>query len=135
MTRRSFFKIVIAVAAWLAATCRNIVSAENTRGTKEPIDRHALVTRHNVVLTAFDITSPLSVGNGEFAFTADVTGLQTFVDEYQNVMPLATMAQLGFHTAPNPPAFSLEKFPLTYLDTGGRQIGYLCIRNGKSPPG
>src|SRR5260370_30778926 len=102
MTRRSFFKIVIAVAAWLAATCRNIVSAENTRGTKEPIDRHALVTRHNVVLTAFDITSPLSVGNGEFAFTADVTGLQTFVDAYQNGIPPATLEQWGVHKAATP---------------------------------
>ena len=39
-----------------------------------PIDRHALVTRHNVELTRFDPESPLSVGNGEFAFTVDVTG-------------------------------------------------------------
>ena len=31
-----------------------------------PIDRHALVTRHDVVLTNFDAANPLSVGNGEF---------------------------------------------------------------------
>jgi hypothetical protein len=43
-----------------------------------PIDRQALVTRHNPVLTAIDPLSPLTVGNGEFAFGADVTGLQTF---------------------------------------------------------
>jgi hypothetical protein len=37
--------------------------------------------------------NPLSVGNGEFAFTADITGLQTFAEEYGRGMPLGTMAQ------------------------------------------
>ena len=46
----------------------------------EKIDRHALVTRHNPHLTAIDPWAPFSVGNGEFCFTADVTGLQTFYD-------------------------------------------------------
>jgi hypothetical protein len=134
MTRRSFSKNAIASVAWLTSVWRRVVSAENTSAAKEPIDRHALVTRHNVVLTGVDILSPLSVGNGEFAFTADVTGLQTFIDEYRNGMPLATMAQWGFHTAPNPQGFSLDKFPLTYLETGGRQVGYLYYQNRKSPP-
>ena len=67
-----------------------------------PIDRHALVTRHNVELTRFDPESPLSVGNGEFAFTADVTGLQTFPEAYDQTIPLGTLSQWGWHTAPNP---------------------------------
>jgi hypothetical protein len=29
-----------------------------------PVDRHALVTRHNVVPTNFDAANPLSVSNG-----------------------------------------------------------------------
>jgi len=33
-----------------------------------PIDRRALVSRHDVTLTRLDPESPLSVGNGEFAF-------------------------------------------------------------------
>ena len=103
-------------------------------GNSAPIDRHALVTRHNVVLTAADVHSPLSVGNGEFAFTADVTGLQTFEGDYNHGIPLSTMAQWGFHTMPNPQGFSLEKFPLTTNDTGGRAVGYLYYENGKSPP-
>jgi hypothetical protein len=98
------------------------------------IDRHALVTRHNVILTAVDVNSPLSVGNGEFTFTADVTGLQTFEDDYNHGMPLSTMAQWGFHTMPNPQGFSLEKFPLTTIDTSGRPVGYLYYDNDKSPP-
>ena len=41
----------------------------------EPIDRHALVTRHN----PRNPWAPLTVGNGRFAFTVDWTGLQTFL--------------------------------------------------------
>jgi hypothetical protein len=42
-----------------------------------PIDRHALVTRHNITVTAIDPNGAMAVGNGEFAFNFDVTGLQT----------------------------------------------------------
>jgi hypothetical protein len=44
----------------------------------EAIDRRALVARHDVRQTRIDPRSPVSVGNGEFAFTFDITGLQTF---------------------------------------------------------
>ena len=98
-----------------------------------PIDRHALVTRHNVVLTAADIHSPLSVGNGEFAFTSDVTGLQTFEAEFNKGIPLSTMAQWGFHTTPSPQGFTLEKFPRTMKDSGGHTAPYLYFERGKSP--
>ena len=57
----------------------------------QSIDRHALVTRHNVVVTRPDPDCPLQVGNGEFAFTADVTGLQTFPEFYRQI-PLVTEA-------------------------------------------
>lgn len=133
MNRRTFSKTLMAAAAWLSGNWRSMISGESPSAVKSPIDRHALVTRHNVVLTAADVLSSLSVGNGEFAFTADVTGLQTFTCEYKKGIPLATMAQWGFHTAPNPQGYSLEKFPLTYLDTGGRQVGYLYYEKGKSP--
>ena len=52
------------------------------------IDRQALVARHNVVLHQPDPLTPLSVGNGEFAFTADITGLQTFPEYHQQGMSL-----------------------------------------------
>lgn len=44
----------------------------------EKIDRHALVTRHNVTLTKADAQESLQAGNGGFALGVDVTGLQTF---------------------------------------------------------
>ena len=43
-----------------------------------PIDREALVARNNPQVSSFDSLASLSVGNGEFAFTVDATGLQTF---------------------------------------------------------
>ena len=99
----------------------------------KPIDRHALVTRHNVVLNSVNVNSPLSVGNGEFAFTVDITGLQTFEDAYNRGIPLSTMSQWGFHTAPNPKGFTLEKFPLTMSESHGRKVPYLYFEKGKSP--
>ena len=47
----------------------------------QPIDRHALVTRHNVTLTRVDPHAPLMLGNGNLGFTADITGLQTFPEQ------------------------------------------------------
>lgn len=44
----------------------------------QTINRQALVQRHNVIVTTADTLSSLTVGNGRFAFTVDVTGLQSF---------------------------------------------------------
>ena len=59
----------------------------------EKIDRFALVNRHNVNIDEVHAFSPLSVGNGRFAFTADVTGLQSFPEAYAEGIPLTTMAE------------------------------------------
>src|SRR5690349_4515224 len=72
-----------------------------------PIDRHALVTRHNPTIAAVDPSAPFMVGNGNFAFTADITGLQTFPDQYSSLVPLMTQAQWAWHSFPNPQRFTL----------------------------
>ena len=82
-----------------------------------PIDRKALVSRHNVSLTEFDGSRPLQVGNGEFAFGMDITGLQTFA-------PFNTMSQWGWHTGALPPGQRLEDFQGQVWDTHGRPIRY-----------
>jgi hypothetical protein len=77
--------------------------------TNPPIDRHALVTRHNPTLTQIDPWAPFSVGNGQFCFTADVTGLQTLYGHYQkNGIPLETLARWAWHENPNPAGYKLE---------------------------
>lgn len=45
-----------------------------------PIDHKAVVTRNNPVITAADPLASLTVGNGKFAATVDVTGLQSYPD-------------------------------------------------------
>lgn len=67
------------------------------------INRRELISRYHVRLSGFCPDSPLSVGNGQFAFTADVTGLQTFPDVHTGprAVPLCTMSQWGWHSFPS----------------------------------
>jgi hypothetical protein len=102
--------------------------------TKTPIDRHALVTRHNPVLHQFDPQNPFSVGNGQFAFTADVTGLQTFADAFTNTTPLGTLSQWGWHSFPNPEGWSNEKFHYKEYDVFGRKVGYNDVPGNRQTP-
>jgi protein-glucosylgalactosylhydroxylysine glucosidase len=88
------------------------------------IDRKALVTRHSPHLDKFNFASPLSVGNGEFAFTADPTGLQTFFPEYEKAMPLCTQSQWGWHSFPMPRGMSIADMKLEEFDTAFGRIGY-----------
>lgn len=69
---------------------------------QSPIDRKALVSRNNPQINSFDSLSSLSVGNGEFAFTVDATGLQTFPQKYSQGVPLGTQSQWGWHSFANP---------------------------------
>jgi hypothetical protein len=76
--------------------------------TAAPIDRQALVSRHSPRITVIDPASPLMIGNGSIAFTADITGLQTFQDQYSSLVPLMTQAQWAWHSFPNPQGFGIE---------------------------
>ena len=106
----------------------------STQANAQSIDRRALVTRHKVVLRQFDIENPLTVGNGEFAFTADATGLQTFPDEFTNTIPLGTLSNWGWHTFPNPENWSIEKFPFRQFDAFGRKVGYADVPGNRQTP-
>lgn len=83
--------------------------------TAQPIDREALVTRHNPILRRIDYAAPLTVGNGGFAFTVDVTGLQTFGAEYYaNGIPLETLARWCWAQDDNPQGFTLADANANY---------------------
>jgi hypothetical protein len=47
------------------------------------------------------------VGNGNLGFPADITGLQTFQEQYSPRVPLMIQAQWAWHSFPNPAGFSL----------------------------
>jgi hypothetical protein len=99
------------------------------------IDRHALVTRHNVELHRFDVNNPLSIGNGEFCFTVDATGLQTFPDAFAKTTPLGTLSDWGWHTFPNPQHWSIDTFHFKeYPDLNGRMVPYADVPHNQQTP-
>lgn len=95
------------------------------------IDRFSLVRRNNPVLTAAEPLSALSVGNGEFAFTADITGLQTFPQEYKEEMPLCTLSNWGWHSYPLPKEVETCRLIPKEYDTYGRKVGYYSSSRGQ----
>jgi hypothetical protein len=129
LSRRRFLEISAGAAA-IAGVDRVTGHGRATAAT--PIDRKALVTRHNPVVRQLDPLSPLSIGNGEFAFTADITGLQTFSEEYEKSMPLCTMSQWGWHTTPLPAGLDPKALRLTQYDTHGRSVGYHTSSEGQT---
>ncbi|WP_222840583.1 hypothetical protein [Hymenobacter sp. BT190] len=92
-----------------------------------PINRQAVVERHKVRLTSTDSLSALSVGNGAFAYTVDVTGLQTFPAHYEKGVPLGTQSEWGWHSFPNPKGYQFEQSLRDY-DLNGRKISYAVQR-------
>jgi hypothetical protein len=103
---------------------REFLAAAVAVGTPE---RKALVTRHNPVYKADDVRAPLGVGNGEFAFSADITGLQTFPEKFEKTFPLCTQSQWGWHSFSRP-AGTLK---LVEYDTNGRKVGYPSSGRGQ----
>ena len=87
------------------------------------INRQAVVKRHTVVLNKADTLASLSVGNGKFCFTADVTGLQTFPDDYAKGIPLGTQSEWGWHSFPNTGSYKIEDALKDY-DAHGRKVPY-----------
>jgi len=122
-------RTLIGLAAIAMASMAAVRAAEisQTLGAAK-IDRHALVTRHSVVITEFDATlprtkqTPLQVGNGRFAFGLDVTGLQTFM--LQGSFSHATLSDWGWHTAANPENYRPEETMIEVTGGGGRRAFY-----------
>ena len=78
--------------------------------TYAPIDRKALVSRHNIRPT--DVTRVIPLGNGETCFGCDRTGLQTFGGN--------TLAHWAWHCFPVPEGVDLPTWPETGSFMQGR---------------
>ncbi|WP_395400475.1 hypothetical protein ACHMXB_17685 [Arthrobacter sp. UC242_113] len=94
-----------------------IPAQEKTQTPKTAIDRQAVVARHAIRATGPDPQHVLTVGNGDFAYTADITGMQTFTDYHdaksammrgQVAVNTATLSSWGWHEMPNPEGYVLE---------------------------
>ncbi len=119
--RSPLFRVLVLVVAGV------LVAAP--AGAATPIDRRALVTRHNPRITTVDPWAPLSVGNGGFAFTVDASGLQTISALYHRQgIATETQARWLWHTEPNPQGHTLadthRPFPAY-----GRTVGYPTQQN------
>lgn len=115
-TARFIVPLIIVTLTGLTTGC-------DRRPEQPPIDRQALVQRHIPTLNSADPLSPFSVGNGRFAYTVGVTGLQTFADFYEQGIPLATQSHWGWHSVPNKNDYALEQTFQLY-NTYGRDVPY-----------
>jgi hypothetical protein len=130
-SRRRVMLTAAAAAAALAlpaaarAAARRTDPGQRTDPIKR-IDRKALVSRHNPVLTRVDPSSPLMLGNGNIGFTADITGLQTFTEAYSETAPLMTEAQWAWHSFPNPQGYTVRDTQVAIEVAGHtRRYGYI----------
>ncbi|RYG74989.1 hypothetical protein EON80_02145 [bacterium] len=93
----------------------NCSAANEAAPVAAKIDRQALVSRHKIVLTRFEGNRPLQVGNGEFAFGMDATGLQTFA-------PFNTMSHWGWGTSPLPAGTKRSDYQMQPYEMHGRKV-------------
>lgn len=73
------------------------------------IDRQEVVKRNNPSVTAVDSLGSLSVGNGHFATTVDVTGLQSYPEYYKKGISLCAQSDWGWHSYPNEKGYKVEE--------------------------
>ncbi len=104
------------------------------------IDRRAVVTRHDVRNDHADAANPLTVGNGDFAFSVDITGMQTFTELHDPMAALmqgrlatntATLSTWGWHLMPNPAGYQLTDAMSRY-DTARGPVEYPDKYNAQS---
>lgn len=89
----------------------------------KPIDRKALVERHNIIFTEVKPAEIPQVGNGEIAFGIDVTGLQTLSGN--------TISQWGWHTSPLPEGKRIEDFKMYEVEVHGHTATYPVSQEGQ----
>ena len=99
--------------------CYSSLYSQNTINRKKVVDRHKIIT------TATDPESPASVGNGEFAFNVDITGLQTFVS-------FNTLSNWSWHSDPMPEGVKLSDYKGVKYPLNGKE--YLLELPDRSQP-
>ena len=125
--------ILVFFGLLLCACDKPGVVARHAPTSGSPIDRQAVVERHNPELHELNPQSPFTVGNGGFAFTADVTGLQSLPERYyRQGIPLETKANWAWHNRPNPKHYTLGDTFVSYR-AYGKEVSFPT--NMESPAG
>ena len=107
----------------------------NTMNTTAELNRKAIVNRNNPIITEANSLASLTVGNGHFATTVDVTGLQSFPFEYGAGVPLTAMSDWGWHKFENTsgltPAESEKSFDLGHGHPEVYAVEYKKAEDGR----
>ncbi|MBD1424707.1 hypothetical protein [Sphingobacterium arenae] len=102
-----------------------IFASCQTTPESEKIDRKAVVQRHNIVNQSADTLASLTVGNGVFAYTVDVTGMQSFPVYYKKGVSLGTQSEWGWNTFDNDENYLFEETLKSYdFNHEGRDAKY-----------
>ena len=88
------------------------------------INRFEVVNRHNIQQTGYDSLGSLTVGNGDFAYTVDITGMQTYPEAYEKGIPLGTQSNWGWHSFPNDSSYTLREVLKEYESCNGKVVSY-----------
>ena len=123
----------VAVGAAIVGGCANQKNGESGGGAVGGIDRKTVVSRNDPVVRKLEAYSALSVGNGRFCFTGDVTGLQTFPERYVTDFPLCTMATWAWHTTPPGSGVDPSAYKFKEYEVYGRKVGYATSSTGQVP--
>lgn len=94
------------------------------RNYSKPVPHH-INSENGLYNSAFDRLNSFYVGNGEFSFGVDLTGLQTFPEFYTEGIPLMTMSDWGTdreEKAGNTFRYQLGTIGLSILRKNGKEI-------------
>ena len=98
--------------------CAALLPLSHPAYAARKIDRKAVVTRHNPEIREGNLRGPMQVGNGEFAFGFDISGMQTFSDNAN------TMSNCGWYRFPLPQGQRPEDFRGAEWEAQGRMVRY-----------
>lgn len=106
-------QVLLSIFLLLCFTSTVQSQESNVKTAAKPIDRQALVSRHNILWN--DVNGQVPLGNGEFCFNVDGTGLQTFGG--------STMSHWAWHSFPLPEGVTPDQIPVTGTFQKGRNTG------------
>lgn len=95
-------------------------------------DRYAFITKYNIENSSIDSLNSLTIGNDEFTFSVDITGLQTFPESCSGGKSLRTIADWDWPDGNDPEnrsRFNLGIIGLNILKENGKEISINDIKD------